>query len=212
LSRNFPDLAFSNLASGGYSSVQAHIAMNRYLDGLGAQSPPGLVIYGFVGRVAGWNVATASWVRQVINETGEYIVPPHVEAVGDQWVPRPGGVVPRWPLESRSALVTLLHESWISHRYDASPEDGVDATLAVLMEMALDASVRGSKLLVVLLTEDQPKVVAGLEGRGLDVLDCRLSNYESDPTLKVGFHPSRVTHASWTRCIESWLRENRELP
>jgi hypothetical protein len=210
LSRNFPDLAFSNLASGGYNSVQSHIAMNRYLDGLGAQSPPALVIYGFVGRVAGWNVATASWVRQVINETGEFIVPPHVEAVGDEWVPRPGGVVPRWPLESRSALVTMLHEAWISHRYDASPEDEVNATLAVLTEMALDASVKGSKLLVVLLTEDQPNVMAELKARGLEVLDCRLPNYETVPKLKVGFHPSRVTHAAWTRCIGRWLRENRE--
>jgi hypothetical protein len=85
LSKRYSRFAFPNLASGGYSSVQSHLATSRYFDGLGDRPPPALVIYGFVGRVAGWNVASVAWIHQVINETGEYIVPPHVERDGDDW-------------------------------------------------------------------------------------------------------------------------------
>jgi hypothetical protein len=102
-------------------------------------------------------------------------------------------------------MVTAVHDAYLSQRYDASLADGVYATVEVVAEMAHEARSRGSKLLVVLLTEPQPEPEAGFREKGVDVLDCRREDYETRRGLKVGFHPSPVMHAHWTRCIGEWL-------
>ncbi len=209
LSAWYPHIAVSNIATPGYGTVQSFLSMRQFLANPENRQEPVLVIYGFIGHHIWRNVASYEWIRSVISRSGHYRAPPYVRYAGDTLEFREGGRVEAWPLESSSALVSILHDAYLMARHNTSMEKAVEATVKLLAETAAVAIEDGSTLLVVLLAESQPEVESGLRDRGVNVLNCEHPKYGVDRKLKNGNHPSAGLHAYWAACIRDWFEANR---
>ncbi len=208
LSTAHPHIGFPNIASPGYGTVQSLLSLKRFLSGLEERPAPALVTYGFIGHHVWRNVASYEWIRSVLSRSGHYHAPPYVRIEGNELTLRAGGRIEAWPLETRFALVSAVHDLYLKALFFVSIENAVDTTVMVLAEMARVAADSGSMLLVVLLADSQPELQAGLRERDVNVLSCEHPEYGANPQLKVGTHPSAILHAYWARCIGSWLEQN----
>ena len=211
LDARFPGLGVDNYGTGGYGTYQSLLLLEEFFRQ--PEFRPNLVIYGFAAFHGERNVGAYRHVVTLRTQVGERLAPPHVLIAQGELAHRAPFYIRGWPLEDRSALVSLVHLSQLRWTLRGREEQIEPVTQRLLARMDRLARDRGSRLLVVIL-EGQQRDQKGqapyahfLREQGIAYVDCIHPEYGDDPRLRLGGsgHPSPVLHAAWADCIAAWI-------
>jgi hypothetical protein len=172
---------FHNLGGGGYSTYQSLLVLKQLVAETDSSATPDLVIYGYIGDHEQRNVARYRWVTALTDSAGHYLVPPHVTIADGRLTEHPLEIIKEWPLETRSSIITLLHDVALRLRFlgrSGQRRDATDELISRLQRVALDS---GSRFLVVLLNNVKEGLVPYLEKHQIPYLDCVNPAFETDP-------------------------------
>jgi hypothetical protein len=208
-----PDVMFHNFGVGGYGTYQSLLRLKQALSSADYAATPDLVIYAYIGDHEQRNVARHRWVTALTDSAGHYLVPPHVTIANGKLTEHPMEIVYEWPLETRSALITLLHDAALRLRFlgrSAQRRAATDELIRQMQQVTLDS---GSRFLVVLLNNVKDGLVPYLKEHGIPYLDCVNPAFETDPVYRVGGegHPSALQHEQWSHCIKRYLDQTQML-
>ena len=214
LDARFPGLSVANYGTGGYGTYQSLLLLVQLFRQ--AEFRPGLVIYGFAAFHGERNVGAYRHVVTLRTQVGERLAPPHVLVAHDALNRRAPFYIRGWPLEDRSALVSLVHLSQLRWTLRGREQQIEPVTHRLLVRMDRLTRDRGSRLLVVILEgrprdrEEQAPYARFLREQGIAYADCTHPGYGDDPRLRLGGsgHPSPVLHAAWADCIAAWITAN----
>jgi hypothetical protein len=203
LGTRYPGVWFENFGGGGYSTVQALLTAERALTKFYGADKPKLAILGFDDSHILRNVADQSWIFTITDSAGRYVAPPHYRLVADALVFLPFAVIDNWPLETRSAAVSLLHNIWLrSFEYD-SADEGNTVTLRVLRHLADTFAASGTEFVVAILEDRSRDAARLLAGSPFPVVDCS-GPERDDPAnflIEGKGHPAPRFHAHYEACI-----------
>lgn len=214
LDARFPGLGVDNYGTGGYGTYQSLLLLEQLFRQ--ADFRPSLVIYGFAAFHGERNVGAYRHVVTLRTQVGERLAPPHVLIAEGELTHRDPSYIRGWPLEDRSALVSLVHLSQLRWTLRGREEQIEPVTQRLLARMDRLAQDRGARLLVAIL-EGQSDHREGyapysrfLRDQGIASMDCTHPEYGDDPRLRLGGsgHPSPVLHAAWADCIAAWISAN----
>jgi hypothetical protein len=207
LNAMYPDVMFHNFGVGGYGTYQSLLKLRELQQAATGGKHADLVIYGYIGDHERRNVATYSWVTALTDTTGRFLAPPHVTVANNALVEHRLEIIQTWPLETRSAFVTLLHEAMLRLRYMDRNTQSRTAANELFVEMNNVARMGGSPFLAVLLNNVEEGLIPFLESRGIAYLDCVNPDFEVDPLYQLGGdgHPSSLQHKLWSDCLAAYL-------
>ncbi len=214
LDARFPDLGVDNYGTGGYGTYQSLMLLEQLFRE--ADFRPRLVIYGFAAFHGERNVGAYRHVVTLRTQVGERLAPPHVLIAQDALTHRDPFYIRGWPLEDRSALVSLVHLIQLRWTLRGREQQIEPVTQRLLERMDRLARDRGGRLLVAILEghprgrEGQAPYARFLQDQGIAYVDCIHPEYGNDPRLRLGGsgHPSPVLHAAWADCIAAWISAN----
>lgn len=214
LDARFPGLSVDNYGTGGYGTYQSLLLLEE----LFRQDDfrPRLVIYGFAAFHGERNVGAYRHVVTLRTQVGERLAPPHMLIAQGELAHQAPFYIRGWPLEDRSALVSLVHLSQLRWTLRGREQQIEPVTQRLLSRMDRLARDRGSRLLVAILEgqqrdrEGQAPYAYFLREQGIAYVDCIHPEYGDDPRLRLGGsgHPSPVLHAAWADCIAAWITAN----
>lgn len=208
IGQRFPELWVENFGNGGYSTVQALLMARRAVKKFYVDSSPKLIVLTFADSHVARNVSDQSWVYSISDSQGRYVSPPHYRMNGDALVFRPFRTIGPWPLETSSALVTLLHHIWMQSVQFDSADEGVAVTRRVFSEFHDFANEIGADFLVAVL-EDRTQISSKVfEGAEFPVLDCSGYEREQPEAYLLGGdgHPNAKLHSHFSGCIGAWMK------
>ncbi len=207
LSQRFPALSFENFGTGGYSTVQALMLMDRAYQKFYTEQKPRLILLAFDDAHILRNVADQSWVFAISDPEGRYVAPPHYRMKNGAFNFRPFRTIGYWPLERRSALVTALHNVWLKSIVYNTADEALAVTRKVVEQMAAYAKENGVLFAAVTLDDRGQSAAKVFEGMDFPYKDC--SGLErtnpAEYMLKEGSHPNPKLHAHLAECIGDWL-------
>jgi len=210
LQRRFPQMRIRDYGVPGYGTYQTLMLMRELYEREGLR--PALVIYGFLPFHADRNVLTYSMLEAFRAFGGERFSPPRVELKDGALAAYPPFVVPAWPLEEHSALVTLMHEAELRVRMGKREEQRVEATAILLGQMQSLVTSRQGKLLVATLYNSDPEISRQLMEKvrpaGIAQIDVTYAGAETRPEkILVGGsgHPGAIIHAWWAEKLGDWM-------
>ena len=209
LNARYPYLMFHNFGTGGYGTYQSLLRMKQNLSSADADNIA-LVIYGFIDVHMQRNVAVANWVRSLSSRRDHYIVPPHVRLDKNGLKYYGPENISFWPLESQSALVTILANTWLDlHLRNHGSQLG--ATTALIEQMNQLVLAHHKRFLIVLLNPSPKGVVPFLQSQGIDYLNCDNPSFDKVPSsfrLQGIGHPNASQNALWATCVGRWIDDN----
>ena len=207
LGLRYPDIAFENFGSGGYSTVQAKLLAERALEKFYGADKPALILLAFDDAHILRNDSDQSWVYSISDAEGRYVVPPHYRLEGGKLTFRPFQTIGFWPLERQSAALTVLHNAWLQSVAYNSRAEALPVTRAVVAEIAALAKSKGIPFATVILDDRGQTAKTVFEGQAFPWHDC--SGLErsapQEYMLKEGSHPNPKMHAHLAACIGDWL-------
>ena len=210
LSQRFPNLSFENFGTGGYSTVQALMLMDRAYQKFYTEQKPRLILLAFDDAHILRNVADQSWIYSISDAEGRYVAPPHFRIQNGNFIFRPFRTIGFWPLERHSALVAALHNVWLKSIVYNTADEALPVTRKVVQQMAAYAKEKGVLFAAVTLDDRSQTAGAVFEGMDFPHKDC--SGLErTDPgeyMLKEGSHPNPKLHAHLAQCIGDWLQSD----
>jgi len=220
LNQYYEDIRFDNFGTGAYDTYQSILMLKSVLSKKG-DLPIQLVIYGFIDHHLIRNVAALDWIRATGWGKG-YMIPPHIKLVHSEYIAEPARMVPLWPLETSSALVTSAHEVWL-WRPKYTLDDLISVTEYLIQQMNSLSKDNGIEFLVVNLdragkltggspTGDGPRrlwLEEYTKKQNIAYLDCSPPEV-STREFRVGGigHPNGLQHERWARCIQGWIDNN----
>lgn len=210
INQKFPTLRVRNFGVGAYGTYQSYLFMKKYFDVNGATEHTSLTIYGLIEDHFRRNLTPSSWVRQLRSLKGGFIVPPHVRSRDGDFEFRDARFENYWPLETKSALVTLLHHSYLTLRYTDN-RNGQFIVMEMLLRKIRDlAASNGSKLLVVYLhgMRDAPEFQQAVKRSGVEYIDCEFPELFATGHRLARGHPDSVIHNAYADCIANWMVRN----
>ena len=208
LGQRYPQLWIENFGNGGYSTVQALMLAERAYKDFYKDTKPKLILLAFDDAHILRNVSDQSWIFSISDSEGRYIAPPHYRLdKNGQLAFHPFRTIGFWPLETRSAALTVLHNVWLqSLAYNTAPQ-----SLAVTREMitrTADFATAHGALFAVAVLEDDTQITPTLfKDAPFPHVDCSALG-RSDPKsyfLAGNSHPNPTLHAHFTECIGAWL-------
>ncbi|MCB2108317.1 MAG: hypothetical protein KDE14_11480 [Rhodobacteraceae bacterium] len=209
LGEKLPGVWLENFGTGGYSTVQAMMLMDRELKAFYGAVPPKLILLGFDDSHILRNVSDQSWVYSISDPEGRYVAPPHYRLNGDVLTFYPFTTIGFWPLERESAAATVLHNVWLqSFAYNTAVQ-GPEVTRRTLRQLADHAAAAGSDFAAVILEDRSRQGAAVMDGMPFPVLDCS-GPERTDPAaylLDGGSHPNAKLHTHYADCIAPWLAD-----
>lgn len=206
LGQLYPEVWIENFGNGGYSTVQALLLSQRAIEEF-YKTPPQLIVLTFADSHIARNVSDQSWLYSISDSQGRYVSPPHYRLRGDALEFRPFQTIAPWPLETSSALLTVLHHTWLQTAEFDTADQGVEVTQRVMEKFAEFADQNGSDFVVVVL-EDYKEVSAEVFAEAsFPVLDCSGLERQApkDYLLGGGSHPNAKLHKHFTSCISEWV-------
>lgn len=210
LNAMFPDIHFDNLGVAGYGGYQALLRMREVLDRTESEPKPDLLVYGFIGGHLRRNFATSRWIKWLRTSKQGFLVPPRVRTDGEGLEEFAAEFIDYWPLETRSVLITLLHDTVLALRHDDWFDRREEVSFRVIAKMHELVEAKGKRFLVVLL-DDVPEDLPGrLAQAEIPFIDCTNPAFGKDPKLRTGGdtgHPSAIQHELWSQCIGRWISE-----
>ena len=214
LDARFPGLGVDNYGTGGYGTYQSLLLLEQLFRE--ADFRPSLVIYGFAAFHGERNVGAYRHVVTLRTQVGERLAPPHVLIAQGVLTHRDPFYIRGWPLEDRSALVSLVHLSQLRWTLRGREQQIEPVTQRLLVRMDRLAQDRGARLLVAILEgqsdhrEGYAPYARFLRDQGIAYVNCTHPGYGDEPRLRLGGsgHPSPVLHAAWADCIAAWISAN----
>jgi hypothetical protein len=216
LQQHFPHLRIRNCAVPGYGTYQSLLLLEELIQQQGEK--PALVIYGFLPFHADRNVLTYSMLEAFRAFGGERFSPPHVELRNGGLAAFPPFMVPNWPQEEHSALVTLLHSAELRVRLANREQQREQVTALLLEQMKRLVEGAHARLLVATLgnggsrAESYRRMTLDMRQAGIDELDVTYQGAETRPEkIRVGGkgHPGAIVHSWWADKLGQWLSEQR---
>lgn len=213
LQRRFPTRPILNFGTPGYSTYQTLLLLEELTGPRGIH--PSAVIYGFIPMHAERNVLTSTMLEAYRGFGGQRFSPPHVEAAAGRLETFPPFVVPDWPFEGRSALMTLLHRSALRAMLAKREQTEEEATRLLIVRMKRLADSLHAPFLVATLWDGGPpgpesyrRMSASMRASGVAEINVTYAGPEKDPArLHVGGvgHPGPVVHEWWAEHVAEWL-------
>jgi hypothetical protein len=212
LQQRFPQLRIRDFGVPGYGTYQSLILLRELIERQGIR--PALVIYGYLPFHADRNVLTYSMLEAFRAFGGERFSPPHAELRDGELVTFPPFVVPAWPLEEHSALVTLLHRTELRVRLANRDKQRAQVTSLLLAQMRQLVEGARGRLLVATLANGGPdpetygRVAADMRQAGIAQIDVTYAGAETRPEkILVGGtgHPGAIIHSWWADKIGQWV-------
>lgn len=213
LQQHFPSTPIRDFGTPGYGTWQSLLLLRELIQRRGMR--PAAVIYGFLPMHAERNVLTDSMLEAFRSFGGQRFSPPHVELREGKLVSYPPFTVPDWPLESSSALVTLLHRSELRARLRNRERSEEEITIRLISDMQRLTAATGAQFLVATLWHDGPpgpesyrRMASAMRGAGIAEQDVSWAGKETRPEeLHVGGygHPGRAIHRWWAEKLEPWV-------
>ncbi|MHB1204298.1 MAG: hypothetical protein ACYCZX_01930 [Rhodospirillaceae bacterium] len=213
LGQRYPQLAIENFGNGGYGTAQSLMLAERAYRDFYKDRKPRLILLAFDDAHIQRNVADQSWIFAISDSEGRYIAPPHYRLENGKLVFHPFKTIGFWPLESRSAALTVLHNVWLqSFAYNTAAQ-AMPVTRELIARTQAFARANDALFAVVVL-EDRTQITPGLfRDADFPHVDCSALG-RSDPKayfLGGNSHPNRSLHAHFADCIGTWL-ETEILP
>ena len=110
-------------------------------------SKPKLILLAFDDSHIVRNVSDQSWIYSISDPEGRYVAPPHYRLRGDDLVFHPFATIGFWPLERRSAAMTVVHNIWLQSFAYNTANQGLEVTRLLMGRLdALQAAVLRVKL------------------------------------------------------------------
>jgi hypothetical protein len=199
-----PALRIENHATSAWSTWQSLRRAEQLLAGDGAT--PALVVYAYMGNHDQRNVSRYEWLEGLeTTRPGTHLVPPHVTLDGDALVEHPLAILEPWPLEGRSAWLTLAHDLALRAQYRRSKQLRREVTERLLLRFDASTHAAGARLLVALLADVDPdsELLRFLADHRIEFVDCQLPGWREDTALHLAndVHPSPLAHARWAACL-----------
>ena len=217
LQQRFPRERIRNFAVSGYGTYQSLLMLRELVEQRGYR--PGLVIYGFLGMHPGRNVLTYDNLEAYRAYGGQRFPPPHVEVHGGELVGYPPYVVPNWPWEQDSALVSLFHSTALRFAVGNREQYEIPATRMLIDQMKQVANTAGARFVVVTLWRGKEPWLQptqpyrdDMRRDGIEEFDATYDGPETNgDKLLVGGHghPGPLIHAWWADRIGDWLARER---
>jgi hypothetical protein len=217
LQQRFPHLRILNFGTPGYGTWQSLMLLREVVER--RHIHPAAVIYGFVPFHVERNVLTWTMLDAFRGFGGERFSPPHAELAKGHLQYFPPFVVPDWPLEEHSALVTLLHRTDLRMRLANREKDEVEVTDLLLEQMKETVAGQKARLLVADLWNGGPpgpeavrSITKGMQEAGIEQMDATYHGTETRPEmLQVGGagHPGPAVHAWWADKLGEWLAQQQ---
>ncbi len=210
LGERFPDLWIENFGNGGYNTVQSFLLAKRAIRNFYTTQKPKLVLLAFDDSHAVRNVADQSWIYSISDDEGRYVAPPHYRMENEEIVFHPFTTIGFWPLERSSALVTMLHNTWLQSVAYNSAAEAESVTRHVIAQMAEFVSSQDMQFAAVVL-EDKSQIAddlfAGFKFPYKNCSGLERSNPE-EYLLGGSSHPNARLHEYYAICIDEWLRSD----
>jgi hypothetical protein len=213
LQKRFPNLRIWNFGTPGYGTYQSLLLLREVIEQ--RHIHPVAIIYGFISLHFERNVLTWGMLDAFRAFGGERFSPPHVELASGRLRYFSPFVVPDWPLEEHSALVTVLHRTDLRVQLANRDRDEVKVTDLLLEQMKEVADKQEARLLVADLWNSGspgPQAIRGMmqsmREAGIEQMDATYHGTETRPELlQVGGsgHPGVAVHAWWAGKIGDWL-------
>jgi hypothetical protein len=201
-----PELHVVNFGTAAYGTFQSLLRMEKAI----AESPPSLVLYGFISQHESRNVATYDWLRGLAqNSHRGHVAPPYVTLAAD------GGLVRHapeqfavWPLARLSVIVRVADDAYMHLRTHGREAEGPEATKRLVLEMSRFAREHSTPFAVVFLLaeEDRKKeeYLAYFRERQIPYVDC-VEPFTDDNKIPGEGHPNAKVNSLWARCISDRL-------
>lgn len=203
-----------NFGTGGYGAYQSLLRMRNVFSE--KTYSPKLVVYGYVDFHAYRDVAGYAWVKTLRNMKGEFFAPPSVIVEQGHLVEYPMTTFPRWPGETKYALVALAKNATLRLLFLRREGYEEEATKLLLTEMRNLAVENGARFVVMELKTPPTSIQEYMDAHAIDSVDC----LKFDPTVRLtspnyqvggAGHPNDKVHKSWAACIDHWMADH-ELP
>jgi hypothetical protein len=211
LNARYPYLMFRNYGTGGYGTYQSLLRVKESLSQPDANRIP-LVVYGFIDVHMQRNVAVPDVVRSLADRRNHYVIPPHVRLGKDGLQQYGLETIPFWPLESHSAIVTLLANAFLDFHLRKHGSQ-LGATTALIDQMNQLVVGQHKRFLIALLDRPPKGLVPFLEAQKIDYVNCDNPAFDKIPSdFRLGGfqHPNAKQHALWATCIGDWI--DHEMP
>jgi len=210
VNRSLPSAQLVNFGTGAYGSYQSRLRVSRYFNSPHENAP--LVIYGLFFSHHFRDLAPLPWILSLTMQDGTYMVPPNVRFRSGQIVESAGGPIGLWPLEARSAAVTLAHLGVITLTNRVTGKMGRPVFQHGILEMQRTVAANKAKLLIIGLVpvpSEDGEWLRAQGANGIDFVECQHPDYDKEPGLKVGGvgHPSERLHRWWADCVLKALAE-----
>lgn len=207
-----PWLRVENHATSAWSTWQSLRRVEQLL--AEDTDPPALIVYAYMGNHDQRNVSRYEWLTGLeTTRPGTHLVPPHVTLEHDTLVEHPLTILQPWPLEGRSAWVTLMHDLVLRVQYRRSKDVRREVTRRLLLRFDATVQAAGSKLLVALLADVDPDsdLPHFLDAHRIAFVDCQLPGWRNDAALHLAndIHPSPLAHERWAACLAPALAQLR---
>lgn len=207
LGQRYPQLWIENFGNGGYGTAQALMLAERAYRDFYKEEKPSLILLAFDDAHIMRNVADQSWIFAISDSEGRYIAPPHYRLENGKLAFHPFETIGFWPLETRSAALTVLHNVWLQSFAYNTANQAMPVTRELIARTQAFAKAHDALFGVVVL-EDRTQVTPSLfRDADFPHVDCSALG-RSDPKayfLGGNSHPNRLLHAHFTDCIGAWL-------
>ena len=204
INKSLPSAELINFGTGGYGSYQSRLRVERYFKSPHENTP--LVIYGLFFSHHFRDLAPMPWIEKLTLRDGSYIVPPNIRGRSGQIVESAGERIGLWPLESRSAAVTLAHLGVMSLTNRVTGKMGRPVFQHGILQMQKTAAANKAALLIIGLVpvpDEDGEWLRAQRANGIDFVECQHPDDGKDPRLQVGGvgHPSERLHRWWADCV-----------
>lgn len=213
LAKRYPNLWFENFGGGGYSTVQALLMAQRAYDTFYGANKPRLVLLTFSDSHAARNVSDEVWVNSISDSEGRRISPPHYRLRAGTLEFHPFRIINDWPLEKRSAGLTLLHDRWLRSVAYNTADQAIPVTRRVL-DQFVDFAAQKNMASAAVVTEDYTQIGnAVFDGQPFPHKDCSGLERTNHAEYHIvgNNHPNKQLHAILADCIATWL-DSEVLP
>lgn len=143
------------------------------------------------------------------------MVPPHVRLGRNGLQYHALETIRFWPLESHSALVTILANAYLELRLRGVARHGpqLGATTALIEQMNQVVISQHKRFLIVLLNRPPKGLVPFLEAGKINYANCDNPAFDKSPSdFRLGGvgHPNAAQNKLWAACIGHWI--DHEMP
>ena len=211
-----PNHKILNFGQAGYGSIQSLLLLEQIIK---QTNKTNIVIYGFINHHLRRNVARGEWLEILQKSTNSGFsrkpsIPYGVIDKQNNLKINPRTSYLTLPFRENSALITIVEKIYMKQTTRFRKKHQQEVLLKSLIQMNKIAKKNKSNFVFVNLDLDKSKsdkiLIKMSEENKLHYVDCRTPEFEKFK-LKDEYHPSKLGHRYYSKCINDFLREKKLL-